>query len=161
MIIIESPQLISVLWPIHSLYYNVNIRENNNVLNNTRHGLNFLFQYSRKMSLQQNVVEPLDASFTELTEATDDTPNLLSCGICSKLYKTRSSLTRHIHIHNAEHICRMCSSLFKTETEYLKHKSRKHAVPYLCSTCGKSSTRHSSLIEHNKQHSDKKETCPP
>ena len=44
------------------------------------------------MSLQQNVVEPLDASFTELTQATDDTPNLLSCGICNKRYKTRSSL---------------------------------------------------------------------
>ena len=60
-------------------------------------------------------------------------------------------------MHNAEHICRICSSLFKTE--YLKHKSRTHSVPYLCSTCGKSFTRHSSLIEHNKQHSDKKETC--
>jgi hypothetical protein len=29
------------------------------------------------MSLQQNVVEPLDASFTELTQTTDDTTNLL------------------------------------------------------------------------------------
>jgi DNA-directed RNA polymerase subunit RPC12/RpoP len=60
-----------------------------------------------------------------------------------------------------EHICRICSSVFKTEAEYLEHKSRKHSAPYLCSTCGKSFTRHSSLIEHNKQHSDKKETCPP
>ena len=112
------------------------------------------------MSLQQNVVEPLDASFTELTQATDDTPILLSCGICNKRYKTRSSLRWHINMHNAEHICRICSSVFKTEAEYLEHKSRKHSVPYLCSTCGKSFTRHSSLIEHNKQHSDKKETCP-
>jgi hypothetical protein len=31
------------------------------------YGFNFRFQYSRKMSLQQNVVEPLDDSFTELT----------------------------------------------------------------------------------------------
>ena len=81
----------------------------------------------------------------------------ISCEICNKRYKTRSSLRRHINMHNAEHICRICSSLFKTE--YLKHKSRTHSVPYLCSTCGKSFTRHSSLIEHNKQHSDKKETC--
>ena len=63
-------------------------------------------------------------------------------------------------MHNAAHICRICSSVFKSETEYLEHKSRKHSVPYLCSTCVKSFTRHSSLIERNKQHSDKKETCP-
>jgi hypothetical protein len=42
------------------------------------------------MFLQQSVVEPLDASFTELIQATDDTPNLLSCGICNKRYKTMS-----------------------------------------------------------------------
>ena len=82
----------------------------------------------------------------------------ISCEICNKRYKTRSSLRQHINMHNAEHICRICSSLFKAE--YLKHKSRSHSVPYLCSTCGKSFTRHSSLTEHNKQHSDKKETCP-
>jgi hypothetical protein len=75
-----------------SLYYNVNIRVrgDNIFVNNTWHGFNFLFQYSRKMSLQQSVVEPPDASFTELIQATDDTPNLLSCGICNKRYKAMS-----------------------------------------------------------------------
>jgi len=53
-----------------------------NVVNNTWHDFNFRFQYSRKISLQQKVLEPLDASFTELPQATDDTPNC--CGICNK-----------------------------------------------------------------------------
>jgi hypothetical protein len=68
------------------------------------------------MFLQQSVVEPLDASFTELIQATDDTPNLLSCGICNKRYKTMSIFAEFVQACSKQRL-----SILNTNPENIQH----------------------------------------
>lgn len=37
------------------------------------------------------------------------------CRHCTKEYKRRSSLLRHIKVHSAQHICKICTRVFQSE----------------------------------------------
>lgn len=134
--------------------------------------------------MASEVLEPQDASFSELEDETDidaidteidasedisyvastevyNNEDNLRCGHCTKEYKCRSSLLRHIKVHSAQHICKICTRVYQSEEDLQSHKSENHSVPFLCDACGKSFSRSSSLKQHIKNmHGDRTEHCP-
>lgn len=122
------------------------------------------------MASEFEVLEPQDASFSELRDKTDkddakidpseDILNVVStevndnednwrCRLCKKEYKRRSSLLRHIKVHSAQHICKICTRVYQSE-DLQSHNSEIHSDHFLCDTCGKSFNRSSSLKQHIK-----------
>lgn len=136
------------------------------------------------MASEFEVLELQDASFSELRDKTDkdevdakidpseDISNVVStevndnednwrCRHCTKEYKRRSSLLRHIKVHSAQHICKICTRVFQSEEDLQSHNSENHSDPFLCETCGKSFNRSSSLKQHIKNmHGNRTEHCP-
>lgn len=134
------------------------------------------------MASEFEVLEPQDASFSELRDKTDkddakidpseDILNVVStevndnednwrCRHCTKEYQRRSSLLRHIKVHSAQHICKTCTRVFQSEENLQSHNSEKHSDHFLCDTCGKSFNRSSSLKQHIKNmHGNRTEHCP-
>lgn len=125
------------------------------------------------MASEFEVLELQVASFSELRDKTDkdevdakidpseDISNVVStevndnednwrCRHCTKKYKRRSSLLRHIKVHSAQHICKICTRVFQSEEDLQSHNSEKHSDHFLCDTCGKSFNRSSSLKQHIK-----------
>lgn len=136
------------------------------------------------MASKFEALEPQDASFSELRDKTDkdevdakidpseDISNVVStevndnednwrCRHCTKEYKRRSSLLRHIKVHSAQHICKICTRVYQSEEDLQSHNSENHSDPFLCETCGKSFNRSSSLKQHIKNmHGNRTEHCP-
>lgn len=136
------------------------------------------------MASEFEVLELQDAIFSELRDKTDkdevdakidpseDISNVVStevndnednwrCRHCTKEYKRRSSLLRHIKVHIAQHICKICTRVFQSEEDLQSHNSENHSDPFLCETCGKSFNRSSSLKQHIKNmHGNRTEHCP-
>ena len=68
-------------------------------------------------------LEPLNASFTAFSSPEKDR-DLNECGICSKTFKTKVKLRRHLNLHN-EYICRTCSQSFETNRELERPQGNK------------------------------------
>ncbi|XP_053395655.1 gastrula zinc finger protein XlCGF7.1-like [Mercenaria mercenaria] len=111
--------------------------------------------------------EPLDGSLLDISIEEEVDNEVFDCGICSKSYKTKDNLKRHLKVHDDKYkfSCTCCTLFFTTEHEYNVHKQLKHSTSFLCITCGKTFSRKAHLTDHAALHEpaanpDKVQVCP-
>jgi uncharacterized Zn-finger protein len=113
----------------------------------------------------EEVLQPLNSSFVEVDvePVCDENNNSgnFKCEICPKSYKQKRSLNRHIKLHRANFKCKQCTLTFEEECDLNMHNMTLHSKKnFLCSVCGNSYTRKSSLEEHSKIHEGTLLKCP-
>ena len=100
-----------------------------------------------------------DCSFLDVftDEKINDAPDSLQCDpesflcdICSKTFKEKKSLRRHMKSHDSsiKYKCTSCTQYFKSEDDFQKHRNDRHSKTHLCSFCGMMFKKKHSLDEH-------------
>ncbi|KAH3897248.1 zinc finger protein interacting with ribonucleoprotein K-like [Dreissena polymorpha] len=83
----------------------------------------------------------LDKSSMEVSRKEEALAKKYECRVCGKTFKYKSTLKRHMNVHDtnaagAQYKCGSCTLFFYGETQLLQHKTDKHAS-HLCVQCGK------------------------
>ncbi|XP_077521858.1 uncharacterized protein LOC144132966 [Amblyomma americanum] len=83
---------------------------------------------------------------------------LHQCTHCSRSFKHRTNLVRHLHNHSSSrpHRCDYCESAFTRRDVLVKHL-RTHTLhitekPYCCHLCPMQFARHEGLLRHARSH---------
>ena len=83
----------------------------------------------------------------------------MECHICAKIFKHKSSLSRHRKIHQQYHafICGKCGKSFARKDSLLKHRRKiicdeVKETEWQCAHCSKRYTIKSSYVRHKKSH---------
>lgn len=111
---------------------------------------------------------PLVISESPATEIT------VSCPICAKVFKSRTSLKKHAIVHrpkkpssslNTELVCQLCDAVFKSLKERVKHRHKEHRamfdnLTFPCKFCQKVCASFKYLNEHiRRAHDDQTYQC--
>ncbi|XP_044270017.1 zinc finger protein 271-like [Tribolium madens] len=91
----------------------------------------------------------------------------LSCLACSKKFKGRQSLKRHLKIHLTQkpHVCKICSKSFSESYALVKHLRRHSGIPrekrHICEECGQGFSEPYYLKVHVRKHTGERPlACP-
>ncbi|XP_072023496.1 zinc finger protein 711-like [Amphiura filiformis] len=109
---------------------------------------------------------PLDFVHPVLPLATplnnDDSPKILSCHQCNKVFKSQTSLQKHVnnHEHNRKReteMCMYCDMKLKGKLSLTVHKKRHRGeTPFECKQCLEKFSSREELTQHRTSHVDKK-----
>ncbi|KPI99201.1 Zinc finger protein 782 [Papilio xuthus] len=98
-------------------------------------------------------------------EISDD---IFKCFKCYKLFNTKTSLKKHMEVHNTEKknfVCESCGRIF-TRRDYLNKHNLTHTgvKQHVCSHCGFRTTQKSALTVHIRKHTGERpyvcDVCP-
>ena len=111
----------------------------------------------------------LQCKIKSLTQKTIDEKKKYSCKTCNNVYLSKKSLLSHEKVHRNPNLCKFCSKPFKDKYTLQRHV-RMHTgeKPFSCNMCYKQFSQKSSLKQHqgslqcriksqNKETSNKKE----
>lgn len=104
------------------------------------------FVSEMELALHNNLYHPVDSSHKGF-----------ECPICSKVYTTKTLLSRHFSIHSSAtdrpHICEICGKSFFHYSSILAHaKMHSDIRDHACPQCGKAFRSQSHLTRHLKTH---------
>ncbi|KAH8294823.1 hypothetical protein KR018_003381 [Drosophila ironensis] len=95
----------------------------------------------------------------ESPEASNATPKLWECDVCSKSFTTKYFLKKHKRLHTGEmpYTCEICARTFTFQQSYHKHLLYHSEVkPHVCIVCGRAFKELSTLHNHQRIHSGEK-----
>lgn len=97
------------------------------------------------------ITDRLDTAFIKIMNASKSEPEH-ECEICNKKYKCKSSLRKHIKVHEAELKCHKCVKRFcRQETLDIHMKMHQKVESLKCDYCDNSFSREGHLKTHMKR----------
>ncbi|RZC32447.1 hypothetical protein BDFB_001481 [Asbolus verrucosus] len=108
-------------------------------------------QFERLMSSETNFV---DEFIDEMKKETRKVENTFKCFQCSKVFKTKKLLKKHLFIHTGvrKFACDICSKTFKYRYEVDVHKKSHNKPTFQCDICSKMFIHKSHLTTHRRKH---------
>lgn len=77
---------------------------------------------------------------------------LTRCKTCSRIFKDRQSLTKHLINYHSEYACEICNQKVQSKCEIVSHIRFSHPNCHLFCHCGNILRNKSDLVEHKKDH---------
>lgn len=77
---------------------------------------------------------------------------LTRCKTCSRIFKDRQSLTKHLINYHSEYTCEICNQKFQSKCEIVSHIRFSHPMCHLFCHCGNILRNKADLIEHKRDH---------
>ena len=118
---------------------------------------------TRKRTFKCSECNVVKKTIKELNTHHEECHNPQICGVCGKLFKLASSLTRHMYEHNKPRFsCDQCDFMSQFESELTTHKIVHHKNPsHQCmkANCMKWFMRKSDLTLHLQKHEGVRHNC--
>lgn len=77
---------------------------------------------------------------------------LTRCKTCSRIFKDRQSLTKHLINYHSEYTCEICNQKFQSKCEIVSHIRFSHPRCHLYCHCGNILRNKEDLSEHKRDH---------
>lgn len=77
---------------------------------------------------------------------------LTRCKTCSRIFKDRQSLTKHLINYHSEYTCEICNQKFQSKCEIVSHIRFSHPSCHLFCHCGNILRSKADLAEHKRDH---------